>query len=282
MKTILYLATCVTIIFCSCTGTGMDKTSDDAINTTTLQRLQPGSRPVDLLCQAWQDSADAADGILMGSGNSGLDIPFHGFCFFKDGTVVQNPRDIMMTGKWRYDTLTRHILLVFKDASTADYKVKTISVHRMELQSINGEAKVFIADGLQQNNVTDEPFYPANNAWRIKPAKAETDNEIKNRVVECLMFYHKFLQDNIDRKNKMISFYGLPSCFKWYAGGISIINKNKLSQKWKDCFYNPGQAIKAQQLLENNISKKYKWDKAEQNWVKQSANILLQIADSIR
>ena len=232
MKPILFPVVCLAIIFCGCTGNGADKTSDEDINITgtTLRHVRPGNRPVELLCQAWQDSADAADGILMGSGNSGLDIPFHGFCFFKDGTVVQNPRDIMMTGKWRYDTLTRHILLVFKDASTADYKVKTISVHRMELQSINGEAKVFIADGLQQNNVTDEPFYPANNIWRIKPAKAETDNEIKNRVVECLMFYHKFLQDNIDRKNKMISFYGLPSCFKWYAGGISIINKNILGK----------------------------------------------------
>ena len=284
MKPILFPVVCLAIIFCRCTGNWADKTSDEDINITgtTLRHVRPGNRPVELLCQAWQDSTDVADGILAGSGSSGMEIPFHGFYFFNNGIVVQNPRDYMKIGKWHYDTLTKHIILVFKDAATADYKVKSLDVHRLELQAGNGEVAVYKSDGLQRTDVNDEPFYPANNIWRIKPASAETNTEIKNRVVSCLLFYHKFLQDNTDRHAKMISFYGLPSCFKWYAGGISIINKDKLSQKWKDCFYSPEQAIKAQQLLENNISKKYKWDKAEQNWVKQSAGILLQIADSIR
>ena len=283
MKLILFPVLSLAIIFCRCTGNGAGKTSDKDVNITgtTLRHVRPGNRPVELLCQAWQDSTDVADGILAGSGSSGMEIPFHGFYFFNNGIVVQNPRDYMKIGKWHYDTLTKHIILVFKDAATADYKVKSLDVHRLELQAGNGEVAVYKSDGLQRTDVNDEPFYPANNIWRIKPASAETNTEIKNRVVSCLLFYHKFLQDNTDRHAKMISFYGLPSCFKWYAGGIHLIKENELAKSWTDIFYNAADASKAYIILDKMISKKYNWNKEEKHWVKQNADVLKQMEAKI-
>jgi len=48
------------------------------------------------------------------------------------------------------------------------------------------------------------------------------------------------------------------------------------------CFYNKDQAIQGQQLLENSISKKYNWNRSETKWVRQSADVLRQMADSLK
>jgi hypothetical protein len=125
------------------------------------------------------------------------------------------------------------------------------------------------------------PFHPENNLWRVKPARAEPDSALKLRTKRAVDFYAKFFADNAARNGNVISFVGLPSCFKWYRGGISVMGQEKLEEKWIGCFYNKQQAIEAQQLLEGIISKKYKWKKQEANWVKQSADVLRQMRDTL-
>jgi hypothetical protein len=52
--------------------------------------------------------------------------------------------------------------------------------------------------------------------------------------------------------------------------------------KWLNCFYNKEQALKAHAMLEKIISKKYKWKKEERNWVKQSADVVMQMYDRLK
>jgi hypothetical protein len=179
------------------------------------------------------------------------------------------------------DEKSKLISIVFADGTKKACQLKAIGVKNLILKSGKENAVKYVADGRKHKNISEDPFYPDNNKWRIKPSHAETDSAIKQRVIQCILFYNKFLQDNADRGMTAISFYGLPGCFKWYTGGITIISKDKVSQKWMDCFYNNDQAIKGQQLLENIISKKYKWNREQTNWVKQSADVLLQVADSL-
>ena len=96
------------------------------------------------------------------------------------------------------------------------------------------------------------------------------------------MFYAKFLNDNAQRGDNTISFVGLPACFKWYRGGVSVVGKDKLEERWINCFYNKAQALKAHAMLENIISQKYNWNKAETNWVKQSADVMMQMYDKFK
>lgn len=120
-------------------------------------------------------------------------------------------------------------------------------------------------------NPADAPFHGSNNQWRIKPAHAESDSLIKLRTEQCNLFYAKFLLDNVNRGKSFISFSGLPTCFKWYRGGVSVTNTNKQEPKWMNCYYNKEQALKAQAMLERVISKKYNWHKEEKKWARQSA-----------
>lgn len=288
MKTILPLAFLFIGVFYGCNNKKTNTTDDDkksATDTTTdaMVHLSSANTLPQLLCQNWQNKEDTDDGILdNGSDDDGLQIPFRGYCFFEDGGIVQNPRDEIKLGKWTMDEKTKIINIVFDDGKKKTCVLKAIGVKNLLLQNGNEAPVKFIADGKKYENPVDDPFYPANNRWRIKPLRSESDSAIRLRVIQCVVFYHKFLQDHVNRQMTVISFYGIPSCFTWYKGGISIINKDKIGPKWIGCFYNKEQAIKGQQMLEDVISKKYKWDAAEKNWVKQSADVLLQIADTLR
>lgn len=283
MKTLLLIALLFAAGLCGCNNNKTEEANSSPKDTVsnTLVNLSASSTLPELLCQNWENKEDIDDGILSGS-SSDLEIPFHGYCFFEDGSVVQNPRDNIKFGKWTLDEKIKYISIVLEDGSKKDCQLKAIGVKNLLLKTGNEEAVKYVADGKKHSNLSDDPFYPANNKWRIKPTRAETDSAIKQRVIQCVLFYGKFLKDNADRGLATISFYGLPTCFKWYSGGISIINKDKIGLKWINCFYNKDQAIQGQQLLGNVISKKYNWDKKETKWVRQSANVMFQMADSLK
>ncbi len=287
MKTTLSAILFLSVVMIACNGNSKKNpdtksAAKDAVSASLVVLTAASSMP-QLLCQNWEDKEDIDDGVLNGNSSGGdLDIPFRSYHFFEDGQVVQSPRDNMKTGKWVLDEKTKHISIVFTDGSKKDLQLKAIGVKNLLLQNGKEPAIKFVADGRKQKDVADEPFYPANNKWRIKPLHSETDDAIKERVIGCVNFYSKFFKDNADRKAATISFYGLPSCFKWYSGGISIINKEKVGTKWINCFYNKDQAVQGQQLLENIISKKYNWNRQEPQWVRQSADVLRQMADSLK
>lgn len=284
MKTFIPAVIIFAAIFFACNSNNKKESVNAATKDTTansIVTLSGSSSMTQLLCQNWEDKEDVDDGILNGS-SSDLEIPFHGYSFFEDGLVVQNPRDNLKVGKWTLNEKSKKISIVFDNGTKQVLQLNAIGIKSLLLKEGKAKAVKYIADGKRQTNLLDEPFYPANNRWRIKPVKTETDSAIKSRVIDCVHFYHTFFKNNADHEFASISFYGIPTCFKWYSGGISIINKEKVGQKWIDCFYNKDQALQAQQLLENIISKKYRWNRQEPRWERQSADVLLQITDSLR
>ena len=135
----------------------------------------------------------------------------------------------------------------------------------------------FIAPGLRFKNANDEPFFVDNNRWRIKPKQKEPDSAIHRRLKENLHFFILFYKDVLAKDEKTVSFWGLPSCFKWYGGAIFIKKENELKENWVDCFYNKDQAMQAYRLAEKLMEKKYTWPKGEPNWIKQNLFVLEQM-----
>ena len=235
-----------------------------------------------LLSQNWENKEDAQEAALSGGGGA-FEMPYRGFSFFTDNTLVQNPRDAISFGNWTLDEPNKMINIVNANGSKAQYKIAAIGAKNMVLiNSADKKRTEYQADGKVQKNESDDPFYSTNNLWRKKPARAENDSAVKLRALQCVLFYSKFLNDNVARGGNTISFVGLPTCFKWYAGGITVTGKEKLEEKWVNCFYNKEQAFKAQVILENIITKKYKWNKEEPNWVKMDADVIKQIYDTLQ
>ena len=204
------------------------------------------------------------------------------FHFSNDLTVVQNPRDAIQLGTWNLAATGKLITITYADGSQAQYKIASLSTKKMILlNTVDQKQTEYRSDGKAHKNITDDPFYGSNNQWRKKPMHMETDSAVKLRMAQCIVFYLKFLEDNLAREGKTISFAGLPAIFKWYSGGIGVTRKENLEQKWINCFYNKEQAYKAQTMLEDIITKKYKWDATETSWVKQDVDVMKQIYDTL-
>lgn len=284
MKKLFFCLIILTISFAACNDTKQpgDKAKEFTkieTDTPTFVNLATTTDIEKLLCQNWENKEDAEDAAAVGGS---LEMPYRGFSFFSDGSFTENPRDDIRFGKWTLNNDAKMIDLEYKNGSKGHQKIGAVGPKQMVLLNMADKNKTaYRADGMAQEKMEDDPFYPPNNQWRIRPAKLESDSALKLRTKQAVSFYSKFLFYNAGRGGNIISFAGLPTCFKWYQGGLSIVNKKKLKDKWKKCFYNEEQAIKSQQLLENIISKKYKWNKEEPNWVRQTASVMRQINDTL-
>ena len=261
-------------------------TEKEAGKTTTtasipLTNISASKDVKTLLAQNWENKDDAQEAALSGGGGA-FEMPYRGFCFFADGSVVQNPRDDIRFGKWTLDDAGTLVTITYANGTKAQYTIEKIAAKDLVLANKADKKNVeYRADGKIAKNITDDPFYGANNQWRIKPAKPETDEEIKKRLQQALDFYSKFLDYNIATGAKSVTFSGIPSLFLWYKGGVAIGPKAKVEQEWVNCFYSREQALKAYDMIDNIIGKKYKWDKNETNWLKQDADGVRQIADTL-
>ncbi|MEO6549638.1 MAG: hypothetical protein ABIN94_16675 [Ferruginibacter sp.] len=286
MKAILVMAVFLASMLTGCNNPSVENTSSSAKKNdhlvTSMKDLSTITNTKVLLCQNWENKEDAEDAALSSDGD-GLEIPYRGFSFFEDGTLVENPRDKMRFGKWSVDESGKMISIVYDNGSKAKYIIDSLTPIKMILANAADKKKAaYRADAMTEITPSDNPFYGANNLWRIKPQTAETDTAIKLRTEQCVLFYAKFLADNANRKARVISFVGLPTCFKWYRGGVSIKSKDKVEPRWINCYYNKDQAMKAHAMLEHIISKKYQWDKEEKNWVLQSAGVVKQMYDTLK
>ena len=224
-----------------------------------------------ILCQDWV-LADDAEGLEGMDENSQFEIPYRSFYFSTKGTFVKNPRNTFDYGNWSYDDATKTITINNSiDRAKDIYKIAKVASDELTLVNvgINSATNLkFIAPGKRFKNANAEPYCLENNRWRIKPKSKESDSAIHQRLKENIYFFVLFYKSALAKEDKTVSFWGLPSCFKWYGGAIYLKKKEELKENWIDCFYNKDQAMQAYALADKLLSQKYNWPKGEQNWLK--------------
>jgi hypothetical protein len=285
MKRIFFTIGIMGLIAAGCNNSdtaGKDKktTGDSAAATDSIPAsitdLGTTKDTMALLAQNWESKEDALDAELSG-GSTNLDMPYHGMSLFPDHSMVSNPRDNIAFGKW--ELIGKNLVPTFSDGSKKELQVLMLDAKTLILGSRESKKTMeYRADGKMQKQLINEPFYGSNNQWRIKPPQSETDEAIRKRVADCVHFYYTLLTDKMAKENKSVAvFVGLPQVLNIYDGMITVVGKEKLSDKWINCFYNKEQAIKGQQMLENVITRKYSWNKKERNWLKKDAPVLREI-----
>ena len=232
----------------------------------------------ELLAQNWILDDDKAELDL--ATDEGIEMPIRSFSMATDFTLVKNVRNAMETGTWKFDADKKILTFKYAEGGSDVYKLRALAADEMKLTNVGiGSETVltFVSDGKKYKNKTDDPFYIANNRWRIQPGAAENDAAIKERLKQNLHFFILYYRDAVARRAGAVSFYGLPSCLQWYAGQINLQNKKTLSKKWKECFYNEAQALKAYALMEVVIGKNIKWPSGKTNWLKKNLSALEQM-----
>ncbi len=273
----IYTLIVVSVLVFSCND-GKDKTGtlkEDAVVRTTdnkdLIYLDTAENIRNILCQSWvmEDDEDALEGMAE---DSKFDIPYRSFYFATDGSFVKNPRNAMDYGTWTYDDATKIININVADGGVKDiYKIARITFDELVLVNvgINSVTNLkFVSSGKRFKNASNETYHISNNRWRIPPQKKESDSAIHQRLKENIHFFILFYKSVLAKDDKSVSFWGLPSCFKWYGGAIYLKKEDELKENWIDCFYNKEQAMKAYAIADKLLSQKYEWPKGEQNWLK--------------
>jgi hypothetical protein len=250
---------------------GQVEKDDKSERNADLVYLDTAENISNILCQDWVLEGDAEGLEGMGE-NSKFEIPYRSFYFSTGGTFVKNPRNTFDYGNWNYDEAAKTITLNNTiDKSKDVYKIVKIAYDELTLVNAGvstGTNLKFIAPGKMFKNANNEPYYLENNRWRIKPTAKESDSAIHQRLKENLYFFILFYKSALAKGDNIVSFWGLPSCFKWYGGAIFIKKKEELKENWINCFYSEEQAMKAYRLADKLLSQKYNWPKGEQNWLK--------------
>jgi hypothetical protein len=206
---------------------------------------------------------------------------YPGLALFPDHNVTENPRCRIRVGKWSLNKATRELVLQLSGGFREVYGIRQVALKEMELGRQEGDGMAVIrlsAEAVVHRRPFEDPFYPLNNRWRLRPRAPETKEQIRSRIRECVHFYSLFFLDNHQRRQTDISFSGLPSCFVWYNGGIGMQEKGDLDQKWIACFYSADQAMSAYDMLASELEKhELKWPEHPKSWVLQTGQVLDQL-----
>lgn len=251
-----------------------------AAYASQLEQVAAGEPIEQLLAQGWVLENDLE--VLDLSSEPTGDMPFRSFYFSKDGTFIRDPRNELKYGNWNFDAAARSIRLTYSGGKTEQLRVLKVAAGEMVLAGADGEeSRKYVSNKMRYIKTADDPYHISNNQWRVKPIQKETPDQIKNRVRQFLNFHILFYRNNLALESKKISFYGFPTCLKWYAGGIFIFKDKEIPMNWYGCFYDEAQAREAYQLVDQLISKKYNWSKGKISWVLKNLLVLEQMYQKI-
>jgi hypothetical protein len=252
------------------------------VYTSKLLDLTGNRNMEQLLCQGWE-LEDDLDVVHSSDESMGM-LPFRSYYLSVDSSFVKNPRSAMEYGTWRYDKDQKKITFHYSKGEKDVYKIAAMAADELVLVNTGVESETqlkFVSAGKRYKDIQDDPFHISNNQWRLHPKKPESEEQIRKRLKDYLHFNILFYRDNLAKEAKEISFYGLPTCLKWYAGGIYMVKEPDLNANWFYCFYNKDQAMKAYKMMGDLLTKKYNWPKGNVSWVNKNLSVLEQMYERL-
>ena len=246
-----------------------------------MEDLAASNNMKDIICQNWDYYEDAKDAAYV-EPSTNIDVVYRGYSIFSDGTMIKDPRGNILAGKWSINDKVKPITISFEleNGRTETNELAYLMPFEMKLAKTEEGKKNIVdlrAEAIRYRNVKDDPFYISNNLWRFKPAQPESDEQIKQRLKDCIHFFILFYDHKIKADAHEVLFTGLPSCFKWYGGAIYLQKERELDGKWVNSFYNKEQAMKAYKLADKLMSSRFTWPKKESNWLKLNVAVLRQM-----
>lgn len=265
----------VIIPFLYLTGCG----SQEQGNQKLVDEVRKSKRdPFHQLCQYWEvtDAENPTFRDIFDNQKDGV-VNYPGIVFMTDSTFLENPRGIPRYGKFSYHG--KMLEARFDDGKQAKYLIQLKEPNAMTVLRVEKEQSTVLhmepSEVFYENG--ENPYAKENTTWMFPPSQIETDDQLKDRLKNCVVFYKYFLKGHADSKAEEIDFTALPSCFRWYQGGIFVQNSKSLDRKWINCFYSKDQALHARDMMQDVLLKKYDWDTTQRNWIAQLVPVLEQI-----
>lgn len=206
--------------------------------------------------------------------------------FFPDSTFTRvGTEGEYATGKWDFDTSAHTIFL------TSNRKTEEIGVffsyadNGMRLINFEfspNESVSLIEYGHKLLRFQDDPYFGKNNWWRVKPARSESEAQIRARLLNYLAHTASILSSAQVREQDYISMEFSQGIVKLYNVGVGVVKKEKIPVTWLSSFYSTAEAHKAYHMFEDYLfTAKHKQYKTG-NWVRDDHHILVDIHNGMK
>ena len=198
-------------------------------------------------------------------------------------------------GTWAYDKTSQNLFL--KDASSAKFdltvRIDSITSNKLIFDIDQFTLNKFIDKHAAENNfyhmlmnksycqfyltidkdrysnLEEDPYSIENNKWRVQPAKAESNNEIKQRVLNHLTFWQNLFADAQEFDKAYISYNWFDSPLIIASNGVQLEYYNQHKLEWDQNFYDSAQANKGYQMMRQCFNKKIDFMQTDNKYRKQ-------------
>jgi hypothetical protein len=206
--------------------------------------------------------------------------------FFPDGSFTQIRDDKSYNaGKWSYDSSSRSVFLTTERVTQeigVQFKLAEGGLRVMTFDFNPTESMLLMEFAGPINGFREDPFYPENNHWRLKPARSETTAQIRERLRNYLLHNAYLLKAAKTREQDNLSWEFSEGIIRIYNPGIGIVKPDKIPASWINGFYSKDEAMKAYYMFDRQLrSGQYRGD-GQGNWVEQNYRILNDLYKNLR
>lgn len=220
------------------------------------------------ICQAWKfngfEISDELQEALNTSANEGTRKAFRDFLkddsqetnwhFYPDGDVAVLFKGQYSLKRWKIDEGKQ--MLSLQSGDTLEYYTITREGENLKLVEtnsnniLNGHVSATLMPNKEYEDGSIDLLAPTRNTWRVKPANPETFVKIKKRLTDQLTYMVDYFEMTNKKKQGYFNTGHLNAPFRFYSGGIGLLNQDQLPQAWWNQFNNKGDALEAYTLLE--------------------------------
>jgi hypothetical protein len=206
---------------------------------------------------------------------------------FSDGTFthLKSPNEYK-NGKWNFINSKKAI--VCNNSLSVDTFLLNIDEGQSNelVQILYGKEKTrlsYFQNAEELKDFKEDPFYAANNTWRVKPTTEETTTQIQDRLGNYFKHIAYLLKSATERKQTSVSFEFSQGIVKIFDGGIGINPLSIVPESWAKTFYKDEDAYVAYKMFEKYLTTSggYK-GAATGNWYKDDYNILTNIYGDLK
>jgi hypothetical protein len=205
-------------------------------------------------------------------------------------------------GSWHYDKESKNLFLKDSSASKLDMTIRVDSINASQLifdidqfalnKLVNLHAAYnngyyllrdksycqfyLDADKDRYTTLEEDPYSIENNRWRVKPFNAETDEQLKQRVLNHLDFWENLFTDAQEFERPYISYGWFDSPLTVAVNGVRLEFYDEHKKEWDQNFYDSADAGKGYQMMRECFSKKLKFMDTE-NKYKRHEDVIKQL-----
>lgn len=201
--------------------------------------------------------------------------------FFPDRTFTEiKGNGEYQTGKFAYSDARRSLSLTYtgkEEIFQISFDFASNGSRMIILHSPSGNKLSLTGSGRNLENYKEDPFYSANNVWRIKPSEPESPEQILNRLAGYINHNALILKAADTRRQEYVSWEFSKGIIKIYHGGIGIVAADQIPPVWINSFHSRNDALKAHKMFENHLLRTAYKGTATGNWVRDDYQILISI-----